>query len=76
VEREIVAGAVSDLVVGDHVEVLVDQPGRVVVLLREGRWTRVFVGEGHNREVIRGVGQPCGGNSSRVKSWMSLCLLV
>ena len=34
VEGEIAGWAVADLVVGDRVEVLVDQPGPVVVLLR------------------------------------------
>jgi hypothetical protein len=60
VEREVAAGAVSDLVVGDRVEVLVDQPGWVVVLLWKAGGAGVTVGQGDNVEVIIGIGQPRG----------------
>jgi hypothetical protein len=47
---------VADLVVGDRVEVLVDQPGRVVVLLREAGGAGVLAGQGDNRKVVLGIG--------------------
>jgi hypothetical protein len=56
VEREIAGWAVADVVVGDRVEVLVDQAGGVVVVLREAGGAGVFGSEGDNCEVILCVG--------------------
>lgn len=76
VEREIVARAVSDLVVGNHAEVFVDEPGRVVVLLREGWWIRVFVVDGHNRKIMLGVGRPYSVELEQDENLDVLCRLV
>jgi hypothetical protein len=51
----VAARAVTDLVVGHRVEVLVGQPGWVVVLLREAGGASVLVG---NCEFILGIGKP------------------
>jgi hypothetical protein len=47
--------AVADLVVGDRVEVLVDQPGRVVVLLREAGGVGILAGQGNDCKVVFGI---------------------
>jgi hypothetical protein len=56
VEGEIAAWAVADLVVGNRVEVLVDQPGWIVVLLWETGGAGDFASKGDKREVILGIG--------------------
>jgi hypothetical protein len=66
VKREVATWAVADLVVGDRVKVLADQPGWVVVVLREAGGTASLLARettGHTRrwrEVILGVGQSRG----------------
>jgi hypothetical protein len=52
----VAAGAVTDLVVGDRVKVLVDQAGWVVVLLWEAHGARILAGQGNNCEVVHSVG--------------------
>jgi hypothetical protein len=47
---------VPDLVVGNRVEVLVDQPGRVRVLIRELCGTGILVCQGDDREIVLGIG--------------------
>jgi hypothetical protein len=76
VERELAAWAVADVVVGDRVEVLVDQPGRVLVLVREARVTGVLTGEGDTVRSYSVLASPVARDPSSVKTWMSLCLLV
>jgi hypothetical protein len=57
---EIAAWAVANLVVGDRVgdrvEVLVDQPGWVAVLIREACGAGLLACQGDNSEVIFGIG--------------------
>jgi hypothetical protein len=55
VEREVAAGAVTALVVVDGVEVLVDQPGWVVLLWEAGDGG-VLADKGDRCEVILGNG--------------------
>jgi hypothetical protein len=55
-EREITGSAVADLEVGDRVEVLVGQPGRVGVLIRELCGTGILVCQGDDCEVVLGIG--------------------
>jgi hypothetical protein len=76
VEREIAGWAVADLVVGNRVQVLVDQPGRVVFVLREAGGAGVFGSEGDNCEVILSLASSVAWDPSKVRTWMSLRLLV
>jgi hypothetical protein len=56
VEREVAAWAVADLVVGDRVEILVNQPGWAAALIRQARGTDILACQGDNREAILGNG--------------------
>jgi hypothetical protein len=56
VEREIAGWAVPELVVGNRVEILVDQPGWVAVLIREAHGAGILACKGDNREVVLGIG--------------------
>jgi hypothetical protein len=56
VEREIAGWAVTDLVIGDRVEVLVGQPRRVGVLIRELCGTGILVCQGDDCEIVLGIG--------------------
>ena len=47
-EEEVAPGSVADLMIGQHVEILVDQPGWVVVLFGKAGGASVLVGEGHH----------------------------
>jgi hypothetical protein len=60
VERAIAGWALADLVDGNRVEVLVDQPGLVVVVLREAGGACIRAGQGTNSKVVFGIGWPCG----------------
>jgi hypothetical protein len=51
VEGEIAAWAAADLVVGDRVEVLVDQPGGVVVLFWETGGAGILASKGDDCEI-------------------------
>jgi hypothetical protein len=51
-------GRWRNFVVGNRVEILVDQPGWVVVLLWETGRAGVFASKGDNREIVLGVGKP------------------
>ena len=55
-EGEVAARAVVDLVVGNRVEVLVDQPRRVGVLIRELCGTGILVCQRDDRGIILGIG--------------------
>jgi hypothetical protein len=67
---------VADLVVGKRVEVLVDQLGRVLVLVREARVTGVLTGQGDTVRSYSALASPVAWDPSSVKTWMSLRLLV
>jgi hypothetical protein len=56
VEGEVAGWAVPDLIVGNRVEVLVDQPGRVGVLIRELCGTSILVCQRNDREIVLGIG--------------------
>jgi hypothetical protein len=53
---EVAARAVTDLVIGYQVEVPVDQPSFVVVLLWEGGATGVLADKGHTSAALLGNG--------------------
>jgi hypothetical protein len=56
VEREIAGWAVADLVIGDRVEILVDQPGWVGVQIRELCGTGILVCQRDDCEIILDIG--------------------
>jgi hypothetical protein len=56
VKGEVAGWAVPDLMVGNRAEVLVDQPGRVGVLIRELCGTGILVCQRDDREIVLGVG--------------------
>jgi hypothetical protein len=76
VKGEVAAWAVADLVVGDRVEILVNQPGWVVVQLWETGSAGVLASKGDDCEVVLGIGKPRSLGPSRVMTWMSLRRLV
>jgi hypothetical protein len=57
VEREV---SVADLVISKRVEVLVEQPDWVVVMVREGGGKGVLAGERDNHEIVFGIGNSRG----------------
>jgi hypothetical protein len=56
VEGEVAARAVPELVVSNRVEVLVGQPRRVAVLIREVCGTGILVCQGDDCEIVLGIG--------------------
>ena len=55
-EGEVACRAVPDLVVSNRVEVLVDQPGWVGVLVRELCGTGILVCQRDDCEIVLGIG--------------------
>jgi hypothetical protein len=76
VEREVIPRAVANLVVGDRVKVLVDQPGRVIVLLREAGDAGILAGQGKTVRSNSALTSPVAWDPRGVMTWMSLRLLV
>jgi hypothetical protein len=56
VEREVVAGTMTDLVVGNRVEILFDQPGWVVVVIWEAGGAVILAGQRDDGEAIISIG--------------------